>query len=1271
MDVGSRESVSAPSLSPSLSAHTESKGKLAEEIEATLKQRIMFFDGAMGTMIQRRKLEAADFHGEEFKEHPKPLQGNNDILVLTRPEVIYDIHTQYLQAGADFVETNTFNSTCIAQADYGTEHLVVRLNVAAAQLARRACDDMQKLDGKRRYVAGAIGPTNRTLSISPSVLQPDFRNVTFDELVEAYTEQARSLLDGGADVLIVETIFDTLNAKAALYALDTLFASDPAHYPRVPIFISGTITDRSGRTLSGQTAEAFSISVLHSQPLCLGLNCALGAADMRQYIQEISRFTPSYTICYPNAGLPNAMGGYDETPDITAAFLREFAEAGLVNVVGGCCGTTPAHIKAIVDAVKDLPPRRPPPRHAHDDLLLLSGLEPARIGRTSGFINIGERCNVSGSRLFCKMIRDGDYDKALSVAKKQVENGAQVIDINMDDGLLDGVKAMGKFCRLVASEPDIAKVPLCIDSSKFEVVEAGLQCSQGKCIVNSISLKEGEEDFVAKATVVRRHGAAVVVMAFDETGQATDVEGKVRICKRSYDILVQRVGMAPQDIIFDPNILTIGTGLAEHSRYGLNVLEAIPLIKKACPGARISGGLSNLSFAFRGMEAVREAMHAVFLYHAVQAGLDMAIVNAGCLPVYDTIAAPLVKLCEDLLFDRDPEATEHLLVLAKTMTAGGKVEKPDDAWRRASVEERLEHALVHGIDAHIVEDTEEARQNGVRYPRPLNVIEGPLMTGMKTVGDLFGSGKMFLPQVIKSARVMKKAVAHLIPYMEKEREEAGKTGMASTHGTVLLATVRGDVHDIGKNIVGVVLGCNNYKVVDLGVMVPCDRILAEAQAHHADVIGLSGLITPSLDEMCFVAKEMQARGMTTPLLIGGATTSRMHTAVKIAPRYTSPVVHVLDASKSVVVVSALMDPNAREEFADEVKLEYTDLREDYMDSLKEKNYLSLAAARDRRLRIDFAAERPPVPHQLGVHVVRDADLARIRTYIDWRPFFEVWQLRGRYPNRGFPKIFDDAAVGAEARKLYGEAQAMLDDIVANKRLIANGVYGIFPANQVNIDDIEVYTDPSRTTPLTTLHGLRQQAEKMDASEPFLCLSDFVAPKESGIPDHVGLFAVTCGLGACEWGDRLRAQGDDYSDIMVKALADRLAEAFAEMLHEDIRRTHWGYATDEAMTAKDLFQIRYQGIRPAPGYPSQPDHTETLTYWQLLQAKENACIELTESLAMTPAASVCGMYLAHPQSRYFALGKIAKDQVESYAQRKECEVAAVERWLAPVLSYDPE
>eukprot|EP00048_Salpingoeca_helianthica_P021694 m.13842 g.13842 ORF g.13842 m.13842 type:complete len:1244 (-) comp6297_c0_seq2:195-3926(-) len=1241
-------------------------------MESELRKRIMVLDGAMGTMIQKRNLEAGDFHGTEFADHAKPLKGNNDILSLTRPDVIYGIHMEYLEAGADIIETNTFNSTKIAQADYGTEHLVTRLNRESAALARKAADAAAAKDGKPRYVAGALGPTNRTLSISPSVLHPDHRNVTFPELVAAYGEQAKALLDGGADLLLVETIFDTLNAKAALYSIDLLFESG---VKRVPILISGTITDRSGRTLSGQTAEAFAISVLHSHPLALGLNCALGAPDMRPYIQEISRFTPSFTICYPNAGLPNAMGGYDETPEITAGYLREFAQAGLVNIVGGCCGTTPAHIRAIANAVADIPPRVPPPANVHDEMLLLSGLEAARVSSaTTGFINIGERCNVAGSRVFCKMIRDNTYDKALEVAKKQVENGAQVIDINMDDGMLDGVKAMGKFCRLIASEPDIAKIPLCIDSSKFEVIEAGLEATQGKCIVNSISLKEGEADFIAKARTIRRHGAAVVVMAFDEQGQATEVADKLRICKRSYDILVSpAVGMSPSDIIFDPNILTIGTGMTEHAKYGMYVLESLPLIHRECPGARTSGGLSNLSFSFRGMEAVREAMHACFLYHGIKAGLDMAIVNAGCLPVYDTIDPTLIKLCEDLLFDRSPDATENLLVHAKSMSkdSKGAAKETEGEWRSLPVQERLRHALVHGIDTYVVEDTELARQMSDLYPRPLNVIEGPLMAGMATVGDLFGAGKMFLPQVIKSARVMKRAVAHLIPFMEAERLAAGGgAGEATYNGTVLLATVKGDVHDIGKNIVGVVLGCNNYKVIDLGVMVPCDRILAEARAHNADIVGLSGLITPSLDEMVFVAKEMQKRGFTVPLLIGGATTSKVHTAVKIAGKYDRPVVHVLDASKSVVTVSALLDTTTRDDFADEIRDEYAELRDEYLEGLAEKNYLTLEQARARRPVIDFVAEPPPVPKKLGVHVFPDADLARIRTYIDWRPFFEVWQLRGRYPNRGFPKIFDDATVGAEAKRLYDEAQKMIDDIVAHKRLRATGVVGIFPANSVGVDDIHVYADETRSTVTATLHGLRQQAEKLDASEPYACLSDFVAPRESGIADYVGMFAVTAGLGAAEWCEALRASGDDYNDIMVKALADRLAEAYAEMLHEDVRRDIWGYSTDEHLQSKDLFQIKYQGIRPAPGYPSQPDHTEKLTLWRLLNANA-ADITLTESLAMVPAASVCGLYFAHPQSKYFALGKVAKDQIDSYAERKGCEAAAVEKWLAPVLSYDAD
>ncbi|XP_038159870.1 methionine synthase [Cyprinodon tularosa] len=1246
------------------------------ELRSLLQQRIMVLDGGMGTMIQLEKLEEEDFRGEEFKDHPLPLKGNNDLLSITQPHIIYKIHQEYLQAGADIIETNTFSSTCVAQADYGLERLAYRLNRASAELARRAADDITKQSGWKRYVAGALGPTNKTLSVSPSVEKPDYRNITFDKLVEAYTEQARGLLDGGADILLVETVFDTANAKAALFAIDLLFEKT---HRRTPILVSGTIVDRSGRTLSGQTGEAFVVSVSHAKPLCIGLNCALGATEMRPFIEAIGKSTTAFVICYPNAGLPNTFGGYDETPQVTASSLKEFAADGLVNIVGGCCGTTPAHIRAISEAVKACKPRVPP-ADAFKDHLLLSGLEPFRIGPYTNFVNIGERCNVAGSRRFAKLIMAGQYEEALSIAKAQVEMGAQVLDINMDEGMLDGPTAMARFCNFIASEPDVARVPLCIDSSNFSVIEAGLKCCQGKCIVNSISLKEGEQDFLLRAAAVRRYGAAVVVMAFDEEGQATGTERKVEICTRAYELLVSKVGFDPNDIIFDPNILTIGTGMEEHNDYAVSFIRATRLIKETLPGARVSGGLSNLSFSFRGMEAIREAMHGAFLYHAIKDGMDMGIVNAGNLPVYDDIDKELLTMCENLIWNKEADATDRLLAYAQNIVKGGKKVVQTDEWRNACVEERLEYALIKGIDKHVVDDVEECRAQVDRYKRPLHIIEGPLMNGMKVVGDLFGAGKMFLPQVIKSARVMKKAVGYLIPFMEKEREEMmAASGSAEEtdpyQGTIVLATVKGDVHDIGKNIVGVVLGCNNFRVIDLGVMVSCDRILREAVTQKADIIGLSGLITPSLDEMIYVAKEMERLGMTTPLLIGGATTSKTHTAVKIAPCYSCPVVHVLDASRSVVVCSQLLEEGAREEYFEDVKEEYEDIRQEHYDSLKERRYLSLAEARQKALRADWAAAPRPVrPQFLGTRVFECYDLNGLLDFIDWKPFFDVWQLRGKYPNRGYPKIFNDKTVGAEARRVFDDAQSLLHRMIDSRSLEGRGLVGFWRAQSVG-DDINVYEDDddvvrSDVKPIATLHGLRQQAEKDGSrSEPFLCVSDFVAPVESGVADYIGMFAVGV-FGAEELSQQFQTQGDDYSSIMVKALADRLAEAFAEELHARVRKELWGYSSDEALQASDLHRVRYQGIRPAAGYPSQPDHTEKLVMWSLAGVKEKTGIGLTESLAMTPAASVSGLYFSHPQASYFAVGKITKEQVEDYASRKEMSTEEVERWLAPILGYEP-
>ncbi|XP_074079049.1 methionine synthase isoform X3 [Macrotis lagotis] len=1197
------------------------------DIEDILQEKIMVLDGGMGTMIQQYALSEEDFRGQDLKNHPKPLKGNNDLLSITQPDIICEIHKKYLMAGADIIETNTFSSTWVAQADYGLEHLAYQLNKCSAEVARKAVDDVTSQTGIKRFVAGSMGPTNKTLSVSPSVERPDYRNITFDELVDAYQEQARGLLDGGVDILLVETIFDTANAKAALFAVQKLFEEE-GYDPR-PIFISGTLVDKSGRTLSGQTGEAFVISVTHAEPLCLGLNCALGALEMRPFIETIGKCSTAYVLCYPNAGLPNTFGEYDETPEMTAMHIKNFALDGLVNVVGGCCGTTPAHIRKIAEAVKNCKPRVPP-ASVFEEYMLLSGLEPFKIGPHTNFVNIGERCNVAGSRKFAKLIMAGNYE-----------------------------------------------VPLCIDSSNFAVIEAGLKCCQGKCIVNSISLKEGEDDFLEKARKIKKYGAAVVVMAFDEVGQATETNNKIEVCTRAYHLLVKKVGFNPNDIIFDPNILTIGTGMEEHNLYAINFINATKTIKETLPGAKISGGLSNLSFSFRGMEAIREAMHGVFLYHAIKFGMDMGIVNAGSLPVYDDIHKDLLQLCEDLIWNKDPEATEKLLHFAQTHGTGGKKAFQTDEWRNDPIEKRLEYALVKGIEKYIVEDTEEARMNKDKYPRPLNIIEGPLMNGMKVVGDLFGTGKMFLPQVIKSARVMKKAVGYLIPFMEKEREEKRTlTGNEEEEdpyqGTIVLATVKGDVHDIGKNIVGVVLGCNNFRVIDLGVMTPCDKILRAAIDNKADIIGLSGLITPSLDEMIFVAKEMERLDIKIPLLIGGATTSKTHTAVKIAPRYSAPVIHVLDASKSVVVCSQLLDENLKDDFFEEIIEEYEDIRQDHYESLKERRYLTLDQARRKGFYIDWLSEPPPVkPKFIGTQVFEDYDLQKLVDYIDWKPFFDVWQLRGKYPNRGFPKIFQDKTVGEEAKKVYNDAQNMLKVLISQKKLHARGLIGFWPAQSVR-DDIHLYAEdaiPQSAEPIAKFYGLRQQAEKDSAStDPYYCLSDFIAPLESGVCDYLGFFAVAC-FGVDELSKTYEEQCDIYSSIMVKALGDRLAEAFAEELHERVRKEFWAYSDSEQLDVADLRRIRYGGIRPAPGYPSQPDHTEKLTMWRLGHIEETTGIRLTESLAMAPASAVCGLYFANLKSKYFSVGKISKDQIEDYALRKNMSVNEVERWLGPILGYD--
>ncbi|XP_045593319.1 methionine synthase isoform X1 [Procambarus clarkii] len=1243
----------------------------AREIHQALQDRILVIDGAMGTMIQRHKLSEIDYRGEEFKEHESNLMGNNDLLSLTKPQIILGIHKAYLEAGADIIETNTFSGTRIAQADYHLEHICYRLNLESARLARRAADEVTVETGKQRYVAGAMGPTNRTLSISPSVERPDYRNITFDGLVAAYTEQAKGLLDGGVDILLVETIFDTANAKAALFAIQSLFETE---YDPVPIFISGTIVDKSGRTLSGQTGEAFIISVSHAQPMCIGLNCALGAREMRPFIENVSQNTTSFVICYPNAGLPNTFGDYDETPDTTASLIKDFARDGLVNVVGGCCGTTPDHIRAIAEAVAMIKPRTPP-SVLYEGAQVLCGLEPMRLTDQTNFINIGERCNVAGSRKFCRLIKSGKYDEALAIAKTQVENGAQILDVNMDEGLLDSKAAMTRFLNLITTEPDICKIPLCIDSSNFDVIEAGLKVTQGKSIVNSISLKEGEDEFIFKAKLIKKHGCAVVVMAFDEVGQAVNAENKVKICQRSYKILTEIVGFNPNDIIFDPNILTIATGMEEHNNYGNYFIEATKIIKATCPGARVSGGVSNFSFSFRGKETIREAMHSVFLYHAIKAGMDMGIVNAGCLPVYDDIDPELLQLCESLLWNTDPEATDKLLAYAEKSSSQAKVGVVLDEWRNRDVEERLKHSLVKGIDKFVEEDTEEARSNTDKYPRALNVIEGPLMSGMSIVGELFGAGKMFLPQVIKSARVMKKAVAYLIPFMEAERAaKMGELGEEMLdkdryNGTIVLATVKGDVHDIGKNIVGVVLGCNNYRVIDLGVMCPCDKILQCAIAEKADIIGLSGLITPSLDEMIFVAREMERLGLQVPLLIGGATTSRTHTAVKIAPKYNNPVVHVLDASKSVVVCSSLLDESVYDDFVDDLSEDYDMIREEHYESLREKRFLSLGDARKRKFKIDWkTVPKPAIPKFLGTKVYKDYDLTTLVPYIDWKPFFDVWQLRGKYPNRGYPKIFKDATVGDEAKRVFDDAQKLLSKIISEGSLKATGIVGFYAANSVE-DDIEVYSDASRSQVVAKLFGLRQQAEK-ESQDQFCCISDFISPSDSGVEDYIGMFAVTAGFGVDELCTSFQNDLDDYSIILVKAIADRLAEAFAEELHERVRKDLWGFACDEYLETNDLHRLKYQGIRPAPGYPSQPDHQEKLTIWKIMKVEEQTGIGLTDTLAMTPAASVSGLYFANPKSHYFSTGKLQKDQIMDYAQRRGVDITQVEKWLGTYLSYDP-
>ena len=1218
-----------------------------------MARRILVLDGAMGTMIQRYELGEQDFRGHRFADHPRSLRGANDVLSLTRPDIIRAIHEAYLDAGADILETNTFNATSISMADYGLEAAVYEINVESARIAREAAEEFSAHEpAKPRFVAGVLGPTNRTASISPEVNDPGFRNVTFDELAASYGEQAGGLLDGGVDLLMVETVFDTLNAKAALFAIRALLEERAVN---LPVMVSGTITDASGRTLSGQTPEAFVNSVTHADLFAVGLNCALGATALRPYLEEVATRSGLPVSCHPNAGLPNEFGQYDETPESMSATLREFAEAGFLNLVGGCCGTTPAHIEAIASAVEGLPPRSPPEIQSR---MRLSGLEPLNLGPDSLFANVGERTNVTGSARFRKLIQDDDLEAALAVARQQVDSGAQLIDVNMDEGLLDSEAAMARFLKLIASEPDISRVPIVIDSSKWSVIEAGLKCVQGKGIVNSISLKEGEEAFRDQARLVRRYGAAVIVMAFDEQGQADTYERKVEICLRAHRILTEEVGFPSEDIIFDPNIFAVATGIEEHNRYAIAFIEACRLLKTELPHCRISGGVSNLSFSFRGSDVLREAMHSAFLYHAIQAGMDMAIVNAGALPVYDEIPDEFLRPIEDVLFDRDPSATERLTALAEKYRGASSQPEKDEEWRESSVEERLSHALVKGIVDYIVDDTEEARRN---YPKALDVIEGPLMDGMNVVGDLFGSGRMFLPQVVKSARVMKKAVAHLVPFLDAERGDGG--GEPRAAGKVVLATVKGDVHDIGKNIVGVVLQCNNYDVVDLGVMVPAEKILETAREEAADVIGLSGLITPSLDEMVHVASEMERLGFELPLLIGGATTSRLHTAVKIEPRYSGPTVHVLDASRGVGVMGRLLSPRNRSAFMKATRDEYLGLRDQHANKRARARTLSLEEARRRKVSIDWGGYAPARPHTTDVQVFSPHPLDELVPYIDWTPFFQAWEIAGK-----FPELLDDPVVGEPARSLYTDANVLLERLVGEGQLEARGVVGLFAANAVG-DDIEVYGNGSRAEAAAVLRGLRQQFEK-PPGRANSCLSDFVAPRDTGIDDYVGAFVVTAGIGLTEICQRFEEQHDDYSSILAKALADRLAEAFAERMHERVRTELWGYAASEEWNKDALIAESYVGIRPAPGYPACPDHTEKRTLFRLLDAEARAGVELTESYAMTPAASVAGWYFSHPEASYFGLGRIGRDQVEDYARRKGMAVTEVERWLAPNLAYEP-
>ena len=1215
-----------------------------------LSERIVILDGAMGTMIQQHKLEEADYRGERFADWESDLKGNNDLLGITQPEIIKSIHRKYFEAGADIIETNTFNSTSIALADYGMESLAYELSLTNAKLAKSAAEAVMINSDRKCFVAGALGPTNRTASISPDVNNPAFRAVTYDQLVESYYEQAKGLVDGGADVLLVETVFDSLNSRAALFALESLFDSLGK---RLPVMLSFTITDQSGRTLSGQTVEGYWNSVSNIELLSVGINCALGPKEMRPYIEELSKIAPINVSSYPNAGLPNPLlpTGFPETPETLAPQLKEWAQNGWLNIVGGCCGTTPDHIRVLAESVKNCAPRE---LSKPEQWLRLSGMEALTVRPDSNFVNVGERTNVTGSPRFAKLIKNEQFEDALAVARQQVENGAQIIDVNMDEGMLDSEAAMTQFLNLIASEPDISRVPIMIDSSKWSVIEAGLKCIQGKGVVNSISLKEGEKQFLDQARLIRRYGAAVVVMAFDEQGQADNTERRVEICTRSYNLLTKEVGFPPQDIIFDPNILTVATGMDEHNDYAVSFIESTRIIKSTLPFAKVSGGVSNISFSFRGNNAVREAMHSAFLYHSIKAGLDMGIVNAGMLEVYEEIPPDLLQRVEDVLLNRLPNATERLVDFAETVKQQDKAEKVSDAWRSDSLEKRLSHALVKGIVDYIEEDTEEARKT---YGRPISVIEGPLMDGMNIVGDLFGEGKMFLPQVVKSARVMKKAVAYLQPYMEEEKE--GKN--VSSQGKILMATVKGDVHDIGKNIVGVVLGCNNYEIVDLGVMVSCEKILKAAKDENVDIIGLSGLITPSLDEMQHVAKEMQRQGFNLPLLIGGATTSREHTAVKIAPGYEHSIIHVVDASKAVGVASKLLSEENQKSFIQENKKVQEEFREKFLSKRTSKPLLSIADARQRDTKIDWRKEDIPNPNFTGMRVESDFSLDTLVDYIDWSPFFHAWELRGRYP-----KIFEDEYVGDKAKELFDDAQDLLSRILSEKLFTAKCVYGLFAANRVG-DDIEIYSDESRKKCIQKFHFLRQQNNKLKGENH--SLADFVAAKGSGLSDHIGAFAVTAGHGVDEFAKSFEEENDDYNSIMAKALGDRLAEAFAEYLHKKVRK-EWGFGSKESLSNDDLIREKYRGIRPAAGYPACPDHTEKQRLWDLLEVEKNTGMRLTESCAMWPASSVSGLYFAHPEAKYFAIGKINEDQIVDLANRKNMSKKEVEKWLSPNLNYDP-